>query len=90
MVDCDLKWLENAWMKIYYDKIFHIALCSNEGLFIESSSGSAGYSAEMWTEGAKSWWAKDESTWWAPSVNISAKREIFMKQSEGKCKQINV
>ena len=41
----------------------------NEGLFIESWSGSSGYSTEMLTEGAQSWWVGDESTW-QPSVNI--------------------
>ena len=40
-----------------------------EGLFIESWSGSSGYSTEMLTEGAQSWRVEDESTW-TPSVNI--------------------
>ena len=35
-------------------------------------SGSAGYSAEMLTEGAQSWRVEDESTL-TPSVNIEAK-----------------
>ena len=42
-----------------------------EGLFIESWSGSAGYSAEMLTEDGKSWRVEDESTL-ASSVNIEA------------------
>ena len=48
-----------------------INIVDNEGLFIESWSGSAGYSAEMLTEDGKSWRVEDESTL-ASSVNIEA------------------
>ena len=58
-------------MKTYIvlDDIWHMLIYDIEGLFIESWSGSSGYSTEMLTEGAQSWRVEDESTW-APSVNI--------------------
>ena len=49
----------------------------SEGLFIESWSGSTGYSAEMLTEGAQCWWVENESTW-APLVNIHFLVDIIL------------
>ena len=51
----------------------------NKGLFIESWSGSAGYPAEMLTEGAKSWRVEDESTL-ATLVNIEAEYPPLVDQ----------
>ena len=48
-----------------------LAQLDTEGLFIESWSASAGYSAEMLTEDGNSWRVEDESTL-ASSVNIEA------------------
>ena len=53
----------------------------NEGLFIESWSGSAGYSAEMLTEDGKSWRVEDESTL-ASSVNIEAEYPALADHEE--------
>ena len=52
-----------------------------EGLFIESWSGSAGYSAEMLTEDGKSWRVEDESTL-ASSVNIEAEYPALADHEE--------
>ena len=52
-----------------------------EGLFIESLSGSAVYSAEMLTEGANSWQVEDESTL-APLVNIEAEYAALADHKE--------
>ena len=52
-----------------------------EGLFIESWSGSAGYSAEMLTEDGKSWRVEDESTL-ASSVNIEAEYPALADREE--------
>ena len=54
---------------------------NNEGLFIESWSGSAGYSAEMLTEDGKSWRVEDESTL-ASSVNIEAEYPALADHEE--------
>ena len=53
----------------------------SEGLFIESWSGSAGYSAEMLTEDGKSWRVEDESTL-ASSVNIEAEYPALADHEE--------
>ena len=53
----------------------------NEGLFIESWSGSAGYPAEMLTEGAKSWRVEDKSTL-ATLVNIEAEYPALADHEE--------
>ena len=58
-----------------------ILQCHIEGLFIESWSGSAGYSAEMLTEDGKSWWVEDESTL-ASSVNIEAEYPALADHEE--------
>ena len=52
-----------------------------ERLFIESWSGSAGYSAEMLTEDGKSWRVEDESTL-ASSVNIEAEYPALADHEE--------
>ena len=52
-----------------------------EGLFIESWSASAGYSAEMLTEDGKSWRVEDESTL-ASSVNIEAEYPALADHEE--------
>ena len=52
-----------------------------EGLFIESWSGSAGYSAEMLTEDGISWRVEDESTL-ASSVNIEAEYPALADHEE--------
>ena len=52
-----------------------------EGLFLESWSGSAGYSAEMLTEDGKSWRVEDESTL-ASSVNIEAEYPALADHEE--------
>ena len=52
-----------------------------DGLFIESWSGSAGYSAEMLTEDGKSWRVEDESTL-ASSVNIEAEYPALADHEE--------
>ena len=53
----------------------------NEGLFISSWSGSAGYSAEMLTEDGKSWQVEDESTL-ASSVSIEAEYPALADHEE--------
>ena len=60
-----------------YAKIYS----NNEGLFIESWSGSAGYSAEMLTEDGKSWRVEDESTL-ASSVNIEVEYPALADHEE--------
>ena len=58
-----------------------VPLVDSEGLFIESWSGSAGYSAEMLTEDGKSWRVEDESTL-ASSVNIEAEYPALADHEE--------
>ena len=53
----------------------------NEGLFIESWSGSAGYPAEMLTEDGISWRVQDESTL-ASSVNIETEYPALTDHEE--------
>ena len=54
---------------------------NNEGLFIESLSGSAGSSAEKLTKGGQSWRVEDESTL-PPSVNLEAKYRVLAYHEE--------